>query len=326
MHVRAGRIEGRAIDRGVGARTVEADLVGVTLRAAHAGTRIARPREHAPDSARHGRRRVHVNLRIAKLKSRLPAAPRRVVERGILPARGLRALAVFPRRALRDRVRRHRRRGWRKIRRARRAAALRARRPVCRPGRAAVAIAFRERRPAAIGRDWPRALVAIGQLVHRAIVVIEQPQGVAGVIQCPRERSERAGKARGRFRHEQIPIRRDHRSRRERIIRPARDPPVRQVHVHTHHIEKLDPLACLADTRGVVVDFIEDDHRIIRRQRAKRRGQTGGEGKQEKSEFHRWGWEWRGTIRRRVRHATENQTPAPGQTDRGKTLSVTRPG
>ena len=311
LHIRARRIEGHAIDRRVGARAVEADLVRVALRAAHAGIHVARPRQHAPDSARRGRRRIHVNLRIAKLKPRRPAAPPRLAERRSLPARRLRRLAVFPHRALPDHPRRHRRRWRGKIGRARRAADLGARRPARRQRRAAVGIALRQRRPAAIGRDRPVAVVGVSHLVQRAPAVVEQPQRRAGIAQRPRERPERARDAPRRFRDHEIPARRNHRARRERIIHPARNPPVRQIHLHAHHIEKLDPLPRVARARRVVVDFVEGDDRVIRRQRPDGREQQTDEDEQENSGFHQ-GLGKRRTIRRAVSSASENMAKRAG--------------
>ena len=221
------------------------------------------------------------------MKTRRPAAPPRIVERRILPPRRLRRDAVFPGGTLRDHSRLHRRRRRRKIRRPRSPADLRARPPIFRPRRPRVRIAFRQSRPAAVRRDRPRAFVAVGQLVHRPVVVIQEPQRIAGIAQHTGKWSERSRDQSRRFRDHQMPARRNHHVIPERKIHPARDPPVRNIHIHPHHIKQLDPLPRLPRTRGIVVDFIKNDDRIIRRKRSDGREQASEQNKQRKEGFHR---------------------------------------
>ena len=74
----------------------------------------------------------------------------------------------------------------------------------------------------------PLARVAIRQFIHRAIVIVEQPQRVAGISQCPRERPERPRDISRSLRDHEMAARRNHGAHRKRIIHPARDPPVRR--------------------------------------------------------------------------------------------------
>ena len=238
----------------------------VALRAGNLAVRVARPRLHIPLPACDGWRRVGVDGRAAILQSRLSAAPRGVVEghRVPIPRHGA-ARIVFPRVVTVHETRDHRARRRRKIDRARRATRLRARGPARGVGGVGKRIAFRERDAAAVGRDGPGAVVAVAQLVHRAVVVIAEAQRLAGVAQRAGEGPERAGIHPRRLRQHEPRAGRDDGAVRECEIHAARNAPAGQVHVHAHDIDQLDELRRLARTAGVVVDFVEDDYGVIRR-------------------------------------------------------------
>ena len=227
--------------------------------------RIPRPRLHVPLPADDCRRWVEVERRVPKRHARLPAAPRGIIVCRRIPIPRNRARVVLPNVMPIHKPCDYRPRRWREIRSSRRAARLRTRAPICGLGRVHKWIALRERRTAAIRRDRPIALVAVSQFIHRPVIVIAQPQRIAGVIQRSNERPHRA-RIHGRsLRHYEPPAAGNDGAIWKIEVDSARQPPAREIDIHSHDIRDFHKLRRFADAIRVVVDFVKNDDGIVRR-------------------------------------------------------------
>ena len=69
----------------------------------------------------------------------------------------------------------------------------------------------------------------------------------------------------------------------ECVIHAIREPPAGDVDVHTGKAVQLDPLRIADD--GMVVDFVDDDRRVVGKRAGVESGEADGDGEEETEEF-----------------------------------------
>ena len=115
-----------------------------------------------------------------------------------------------------------------------------------------------------IGRCGPAAVVAIVELVHQAVALVDQPQGLAAVVEAAGEGSELARA--GAFCHHEVIAGIDERALGENVSY-AVEPPAGDIGLDPHLVEQLDPLASLGCSGRVVMHLVDHHHRVRRRGR-----------------------------------------------------------
>ena len=128
--------------------------------------------------------------------------------------------------------------------------------------------AFAQGRARAISALRPGLLVAIAHFVHQAVVMVAQDEMFPAVGEIVGERAEHCGHARrigeglNVLRHDHKPAARDDRASRKGVVHAGVEPPVRDVHIHAHHVLQLDPLQVRLAGRRVEHHLIEQHHGI----------------------------------------------------------------
>jgi hypothetical protein len=124
-----------------------------------------------------------------------------------------------------------------------------------------VGIALGQGHAGSVGRLGPATVITIAEFIHQAIALVDESQPFASILKAACEGPELTRPR--RLGHHQVGTWINERPCWKGVANPL-DSPAGEIGKDAHLVEQLDPLPVFRLTDRIVVDFIEDHHRIRR--------------------------------------------------------------